>query len=265
MQPASSPEAQQFVQLPSGPLRYHVRGTGRPLLYLHPAGGVRWTLPLEKFAERYQLFVPVMPGFDASPMHEGIDSMRGLAELAGQFVDRAIGEPCDVIGQSFGGWLACWLAVQRPPLVGQLVLECPAGFRPHGTSPAVLDAAALKRALYLHPEKLPADGKPIETEAANRGMLAHYHATLGTDEALLARLGEIEALTLIVHGSADRLVPASSVQLLRARIRRSYLVYIHDAAHNIEVDQPERFHALVDSFLARAEAFMVNWSGAALP
>lgn len=219
---ANSPAVMQVAHLDGGPLQFYVHGEGRPVLYLHAAGGARWTRPLEQLAARYKLWVPVMPGFDGSAAHPGFESMAGSGALAGQFIDQVIGERCDVIGQSFGASVACWLAVLRPERIGQLVLASPAGIGSAGASPTNLD-----------------------------------------DEALLARLGEIDALTLIVHGNADRSVPASSVQRLRARIRRSYLIYVHDATHDVEVDQPERFHRLVEGFLARAEAFVVNWDGAA--
>jgi hypothetical protein len=55
------------------------------------------------------------------------------------------------------------------------------------------------------------------------------------------------------------MVPKESVQLLKSRLPRSYLVYVWDAAHAIEVDQPERMLLLVEGFLQRSEGFMVNW------
>lgn len=203
--------AVQVVHLDSGPLHYQVRGEGRALLCLHPAGDVRGTWPLERLSERFRVFVPVLSGLDGTPTSAAIDSMPQLAHRLGEFIDRVIGERCDVVGRASGAALACWLALVRPQRIGQLVLESP---------------------------------------------------SIGTDAALQARLGEVEPLTLIVHGSADRLVPAANVQSLRARIRHSYLTYVHEAAHDIGLDQPERLHRLVESFLLRAEAFMVNWSAA---
>ena len=98
-----------------------------------------------------------------------------------------------------------------------------------------------------------------EQEVANRKMLPHYGYTLDTDEKLLALLPSIDKLTLILHGTADRMIPKESVQLLKRRMPRAYLVYVWDAAHAIEVDQPERMLAVLGSFLERSEGFMVNW------
>ena len=142
-------------------------------------------------------------------------------------------------------------------LVDHLVLECPAVFRPEGARPA--DAEALSRLLFLHPEKLPPESKPAEQEAANRRMLPQYRAPDDPDSELLSKIASIDKLTLILHGTADRMIPRESVQLLKSRMPRSYLVYVWDAAHAIEVDQPERMLSMVESFLQRSERFMVNW------
>ena len=42
------------------------------------------------------------------------------------------------------------------------------------------------------------------------------------------------------------------------QIPRAKLVYVYDAGHNIEVDQPEKFVSLIRDFLMRGEAFIVN-------
>ena len=252
------------VSLSSGELSYFAAGEGRPVVYLHPAGGVRWTKVLDELAKSFKLHVPIMPGFDGTAAHAQVKSMKGLAALAGEFIEKIAGGPCDVIGCSFGGYLAAWLAAEQPQLVDHLVLECPAGFRTKGKGERPADSEALKKALFLHPEKLPPEAKTAEQEAGNRKMLQHYGSAADTDEELLARLPSIDKLTLILLGTADRMIPKESVQLLKSRLPHAYLVYIWDAAHAIEVDQPERMLAVLTSFLQRSEGFMVNWGTLAI-
>jgi pimeloyl-ACP methyl ester carboxylesterase len=245
------------VSLSTGELTYFVAGEGRPIVYLHPAGGVRWTPVLEGLAKSFALHVPVMPGFDGTEVHGAVKSTQGLAILIGEFIDKVIGGPSDLMGCSFGGCVALWLAAERPDHVDHLVLECPAVFRSKLVRPA--DAETLNKLLFLHPEKLPPGSKSPEQEVATRKMLRHYRGSDDTDAELLGKIASIDKLTLILHGTADRLIPKESVQLLKSRLPRSYLVYVWDAAHAIEVDQPERMLALVESFLQRSEGFMVNW------
>jgi pimeloyl-ACP methyl ester carboxylesterase len=258
MQPQASK-----ISLSSGELGYYAAGEGRPIVYLHPAGGVRWTKVLDELATSFKLLAPIAPGFDGTPAHASVKSMKALAGLVAEFIERTVGGPCDLIGCSFGGYLACWLAAEHPALVDHLVLECPAGFRPKGQG-RPSSPEELRKLLFLHPEKLPPETKTAEVEAANRKMLPHYGYSMDTDEELLARVPSIDKLTLILHGTADRMIPGESVQLLKSRLPHAYLVYVWDAAHAIEVDQPERMLSVLRSFLERSEGFMVNWGTLAL-
>jgi pimeloyl-ACP methyl ester carboxylesterase len=121
------------VRLASGELTYLQAGSGRPLLYLHPAGGVRRSKVLEGLAQSFTLYVPVIPGFEGTPFHAGVTTRRSLAKLVAEFAEGVIKTRCDVMGWSFGGCVALWLALERPELVDHLVLECPADTLP-GTS-----------------------------------------------------------------------------------------------------------------------------------
>ena len=91
-------------------------------------------------------------------------------------------------------------------------------------------------------------------------MLAHYGAEDGKDERLLQELDRVQAVTLILHGTEDRIIAAESMRLLKGRLARAFLVYVWDAAHYIEVDQPERLAAVVQSFLERSDAFVVRYA-----
>jgi pimeloyl-ACP methyl ester carboxylesterase len=250
------------TSLKAGTVRYHLGGEGRPVLYLHSAGGVRITPAATELARDFKIFMPVIPGFDGTGPLDGIEGMRGLAGLANEFVQTVIGGPCDVVGHSFGGWVATWLAAEHPDSVGQLVLQCPAGFRPEGASGLDGDPATVRRRMFAHPEKLPPEQKSIEVVNANRRMAGSYSGGVATDVELVERLSRLRCLTLILHGTKDGVIPVESPRLLKERIPRANLMYVYDAAHNIEVDQPEMYVSLVKDFLTRGEAFIVNWGDA---
>src|SRR5260370_14824046 len=113
------------VSLSSGELTYFMAGEGRPIVYLHPAGGVRWTRVLEGLSKSFALHVPVMPGFDGTSAHGAVKSMQGLAKLMGEFIDKVIGGPTYVLGCPLRGRAAPWLArplADRPP---PLLPACP--------------------------------------------------------------------------------------------------------------------------------------------
>jgi len=253
---------QREARLSGGTLRYYVGGEGRPVLYIHSAGGTRISAALTGLAKDFRIYQPVLPGFDGTATLDSVSSMQDLANLAAEFAEREIGESCDVIGHSFGGWVAAWLAVLHGQRVGQLVLEAPAGFRPEGVGGLGGTPEELRRRMYAHPERITTPEKAPQIQAGNRRMVERYHGAMAMDQELMARLHEITCPTLIVCGTKDGVIPPESGRLLRGRIRTSYLAFLYDAAHAIEVDQPLRFERLVREFLTRGEAFIINWGDA---
>lgn len=240
-------------------MKVETRGSGRPLVYLHPAGGVRWTAFLDRLSQARTVHMPTFPGFDGTAIDEKVKSRQGLGRLVGEYIQREIGKTCDVMGSSFGGAVALWLAIERPELVDHLVLECPGGLQ--SIDPALrANPHAFYKALFAHPENVGYEKKPEAIETQNRAMLAHYGALDGKDPELLPGLERIRATTLILHGTEDRIIAPESMQLLKSRLARAFLVYFWDAAHNIEVDQPERLAAVVESFLERSDAFVVRYA-----
>ena len=247
------------VELSTGRLRYAVGGGGEgsTLLYLHSAGGQRVTPALELLAKNHQIFTPVFPGFDGTEAHKSVKTMQGLADLAYEFEDKVIGHSCDVMGQSFGSWVGVWYGILHPNTDQQLVLECPAGFRTADAPDLSNDPHDIVSRMYAYPERRPPD-KPANVMKANREILHYYHGPTKRDEDAISRLGEIEALCLIILGTKDTTIVPECGQLLRHNIPKSLLTYVYDAAHNIETDQPERFAGLVADFLERGIAFIVN-------
>ena len=256
---AGEPFECKTIDLPSGSVTYHVAGDGPPVLYFHSAGGIRYTYALDELAKDYRIHMFVAPGFDGTPTHQGVDTMPALADLAAEFVDKVIGEKCDVIGQSFGGFLSVWYTVRHPDKIGFLVPQCPSGFRPKDIPQKPPGTPEEMRSrMFAHPERIPTGEKTPEQLAESRKWANYYHNSVGQDEALVARLGEIDCQTLILQGTKDGMMPPESGQLLMREIPRAKLLYVYDAGHNIEVDQPERFVALIRDFLTRGEAFIVN-------
>ncbi len=248
------------LQLSSGALPCHVGGAGQPILFLHSAGGVRLSPALHQLARSFRLYVPILPGFDGTARRANLRTMSDLADLAAEIIDSEIKQPCDVVGHSFGGWAAAWLAARHPDKVSLLALCAPAGFRPEGVGGLVDDPQTLRRLMYAHPENLPPEPADPARQSANRAVAHHYTGGKAMDRDLVGSLAKINALTLILSGTKDGIIPVESPRLLKAHIPHAFSVYVYDAAHAIDVDQPERFVALVGDFFARGEAFIVSRS-----
>lgn len=248
---------QTKVTLKGGTIPCFVSGEGRPLLFVHSSGGVRLTPGLEKLSKTHRIYMPLLPGFDGTPPDDRLRSMQDVGNLAADFIDSQIKEPCDVIGHSFGARAAAWLGILHPDKVQLLVLAA-ASIRPLGEQrPTGTHEDALRR-LFVHPENLPPESKSPELLAQNRAISLRLRGTPEQDAELLTRLADIRALTLILYGTKDGEIPPSSAQFLKQRIPHAMLIYVHDAAHGIDTDQPDRFARVVSSFLTRGEGFIVN-------
>jgi pimeloyl-ACP methyl ester carboxylesterase len=252
------------VELSTGPVIYHVckpvapTEALQPLLHLHGAGSVRHAHGLEALGRDFELICPVCPGFDRTPRHAGVDDMKSLGRMWGEFIEKVVGKPVDLVGISFGGWSALWVALESARWVDQLILENPAGFRLPHLPPLSNDPAIRMREMYVYPDRLPKNDRPLDLQEQNRQTMDGYHPGVRCDQIAIDRIGEIGALTLICHGTKDGRVAAESVRMLKAGIKRSHLVYVYDAGHSLESDQGERFARLVGDFCRRAEAFIVH-------
>jgi hypothetical protein len=85
------------IKLSSGTLPYAEFGEGRPLLYLHAAGGPQISRFLENLAKTHRVYMPTAPGFEGAPVHDTVRNMPDLAKLYGEFADKVIKAPCDAV------------------------------------------------------------------------------------------------------------------------------------------------------------------------
>ena len=120
----------QTAKLKAGPLTYLSRGKSThdaegkehlPAVYLHGAGGLSKSRVHDMLSADRRLIMPVIPGHNGTDFVPGVDSMPRLADFIAEFVVKKLGGRCDLIGHSFGGWLAAWVAARHPDIV-----------RPHG-------------------------------------------------------------------------------------------------------------------------------------
>jgi pimeloyl-ACP methyl ester carboxylesterase len=249
---------EHHVDLNTGPVTYLKGGEGPPILHLHPAGGPRVTPVTQMLARRHTYYIPTTPGFNGTPEHAAVASMPDLADLAAKFAHAVIGGACDVVAESFGGWQALWLAVRHPDLVEQMVLQAPAGLRPSGAPPVPADPAEARRVLYAVPDRAPVETRPPEVLAENVRQRNRYFGGISFDNSLQAALPGIKARTLILFGTADKVVPIETARHLTAGIPHARLTYIWGAGHVPEYDQPASTARVIGAFMELGEGYLVR-------
>ena len=133
--------AEHHVDADGFRIRYLEAGQGPTLVHLHGAGGPRLSRAHDLLAARFRVIAFEVPGFGESPEYQRSRSMPELA-LSMAHAVTAIGlDRFNLMGTSFGGTLALWLAVQQPDRLDALVLESPAAIRPEGHTRTILPQA----------------------------------------------------------------------------------------------------------------------------
>ena len=239
-------------------IRFMEAGEGAPLVHLHGTGGLRLTRGHDLLCRQFRVIAFEMPGFGASPENIRTQNMAELAMTMARAIGRLGLDSFNLMGTSFGGKAALWLAVQEPQRVSALVLEAPAAIRQEGGAPPSGSPEEIARRLYAHPERirLPPPPDPAIQEQ-NRRLVLRLGGP-ARDADLETRMRSLATPTLVLFGTADRVVPPEFGRLYRELMPNAHLVFVYDAGHAIAAERPEAFVEVVTDFLERHEAFVIS-------
>ncbi|MBV9322172.1 MAG: alpha/beta hydrolase [Chloroflexi bacterium] len=247
---------EKFVDADGFLIRYLEAGSGPPLVYVHSAGGLRLSRAHELLAASFRVVAFEVPGF-SGPANE---RSRSHADVGASLVRaaRQVGlERFNLWGTSFGGAVALWAAIGAPEAIDALVLDGCGAIEPPGGFPAVRSPEELHQYFYAHPDRHPL-APPLDP-----ALLAQRRALLGRMRAVPRAeveqaLTSLDVPTLVIFGTHDRLTPPELGRIYRDKMPRCHLVLLYDAGHEAAAERPEAFASLVQDFLRRREAFVVN-------
>ena len=239
-------------------IRYREAGSGEVLVCLHGGGGLRLSGTHDLLAESRRIIAFEVPGFGDSPVNDRSPSMEALAQTMNEAIAALGVDRYSLMGTSFGGKLALWMAIARPEPVEAIVLIAPAAIRTTSIAPSALPREEAMKLLYAHPERQPPEEPMPAAIAEKQGALSKRLIGPPRDEAFEARMGEIEAPVLVLFGTEDRVIPPESAHLYRETLPNCHLMMVYDAAHAIDADRPEAVASVAGDFLARQERFLVR-------
>jgi pimeloyl-ACP methyl ester carboxylesterase len=247
-------------------LTVQIAGDGPPLVYLHAAGGMMWDPFLAELARSFTIYAPLVPGTVAGEPDDigKIDDLWDLVLVYEEGMRELGVEGAPVIGQSFGGMLACELAAHFPALCGKLVLLAPIGLwlDEHPVANWVaLAPQELPNLLFLQPESEVAQAMftpPADPEAAIATIVAATWATgciskfvwPVPDKGLAKRIHRVAAPTLVIWGKQDALISSAYAAEFARLIPHNRVEIIDQCGHIPQLEQAERTLALVRQFLA---------------
>jgi pimeloyl-ACP methyl ester carboxylesterase len=233
-------------------------GDGPPLVHLHGAGGLRLTAAHDLLSRRFRVIAFEMPGFGASPENRRTQTMPEMAATMVAAMTAVGLNSCYLMGSSFGGKVALFLAAKYPALVQALVLEAPAAIRPEGMQPVSGTPEEIARRLYAHPERMPVGPAPDAAEAVQTLTLVRRLRGPPRDPALEDRLRDVATATLIVFGTLDSVIPPEMGRLYKELMPNAHLVFVYDAGHAVAAERPEAFAEVVTDFLERRDGFLIS-------
>lgn len=247
-----------FVEADGFRIRYMEAGQGTPLIHLHGAGGPRLTRGHYLLSQHYRVIAFEMPGFGQSPENTRTATMADLAATMAAAVTAMRIDRFNLLGTSFGGKVALWLAAQQRERVLGLVLEAPAAIRPAGTESPSGTPEEIARRLYAHPEKLgPLPIADPAIQAKTRALVSRLRGP-DRDAALEAQMRELATPTLVLFGTLDHVIPPEMGRHYKELLPNCHLVLVYDAGHAISTERPEAFAEVTADFLERHEAFVIS-------
>ena len=247
-----------FVEADGFRVRYMEAGEGPALVHLHGAGGLRLTPAHDLLARQFRVIAFEMPGFGASVENTRTQSMPELAATMAVAADKLDLDHFNLMGTSFGGKTALWLALQQPERVLAVVLEAPAAIRQKGARPSSGTPEERARQLYAHPERMPPLPAGDPAIQAKQQVLVRRLAGPDRDPELETQLREMAAPTLVLFGTYDRLIAPEMGHFYKELIPNCHLVFVYDAGHSIGAERPAAFVEVVADFLERHEAFIIS-------
>ncbi len=278
----------QFIQVQGIRTHYLQAGQNGPIVLLLHGGGldtadISWSGLIPHLADSHRVIAPDWPGFGESemPALKPI-SMEYYIRFFGAFLDALNIENATLAGISMGGAIALGLTLQQPARVERLILVDSYGLQKqapfHKLSYLFVNFPGVRAltwqsmrsrwmirymlgSILRRPGSITGDlVEEMFTKIRRPGVAQAWNdiqnteiTWQGTRTCFIDRLGEIKAPTLIIHGTADTLVPPALAAEAHRRIPNSRLHLLEGSGHWPQRDDPQGFNRAVLEFLGEPE------------
>ncbi len=253
-----------------GRLVYARAGRGPVVVFLHGIGGNRtnWTEQLVGLAPDFACIAWDALGYgDSDDPERGLEFDHFAEELAG-LLDHLRVARAHLVGLSMGGYIALDFMSRHADRVATMTLAA--------TSAGMGKLSDGARRDFVATRLAPLEGglTPAEIAGPVADVLAGRLATpkirerlreslaalrprpyMNTVRAIVttdfrSMLGSISVPTLVVVGEDDRVLPPSESEFLAAHIPTANFFMIESAGHVCNIEDPQRFNAILRPFLA---------------
>jgi pimeloyl-ACP methyl ester carboxylesterase len=230
------------------------RGTGRPILFLHPGIGIDPDAPvLAALARGGRVIAPSHPGFGTSQLPKGMTTVDDLSYFYLDLLDQLDWRDVLVVGIGLGGWIAAEIAVKNSTRLSQLVMANAIGIKVGDRETRdIVDIWALlpeefDQLAYFDPQIGQHDYKNLPEAASlaaarNREAYARFcWSPYMHNPKLKGRLHRIRIPTLFLWGTADRVLSNKYGRAYCAAIAGARFQTVERAGHFPHLEQPDEF------------------------
>lgn len=250
-------------------IAFEVSGEGAPLLLITGIGYSRWCWKwlIKHLADRFRTITVDNRCSGESGCPEEPFTMADMANDCGAVLDSLGIDRAMVFGVSMGGFIAQHLALDHPERVSKLILGC-THLGASKMAPLSAETVALLSDRSGTPEEQIRRGMPysfrpgwvtehpeeferivalrLDHQPAPEIFLRQLSATQTFDVG--EKAAQIAAPTMIIQGTADRVVPAENARLIHETIPGSQLVLLDGAGHLFFIEEADRVARLIDDF-----------------
>jgi 4,5:9,10-diseco-3-hydroxy-5,9,17-trioxoandrosta-1(10),2-diene-4-oate hydrolase len=277
---ARQPE-DRYIKVGNINTRYWAAGDkGSAVVLVHGLGGCieNWVYNVDPLAQRHRVYALDLLGFGRSDKTPLIHDFNILVKLINDFMKVMNIEKTSLIGHSLGGGLVLQFALDYPDKVAKLVLMDNAGMgrevitdfkicslpilgelltRPSLQGTARLWQEIVYDAGLVTPELVDMSYGIMVQPGAKKALLSTLRAGInfrgqrtGLVNPLINKLGKITALTLVVWGQQDIIIPVAHAQVAVNKIPGARLEIFDRCGHMPMFEHPGKFNKLVLDFLA---------------
>lgn len=215
---------------------------------------------INKFKDKYNVVVPILPIFDL-PIREV--SVTGLVGYVEEFLNYKGYDKVHVLGNSLGGHLALLFALGNPDKLHSVILTGSSGL-----FESAMGSTFPKRGNYEYIKKKAEDtfyNPAIATKELvdeifeittdrNKAIRIIATAKSAVRHNLGDKLHQIKVPTLLVWGKQDEVTPPFVGEKFNDLIENSQLVWIDKCGHAPMMELPDKFNEALGNFLAEVSA-----------
>lgn len=249
-------------------------GRGEPVILLHGLGAssYSWRYAIPELAKHYEVFAPDLPGFGRTDKPWDFDySIHGLHSWILKFMDHNGIKSARFAGNSMGGILSLWTAMEAPSRVERMALFGTPAYvenRPKMLWPlswpvigrlyewALGDVTLryIANTTFVDKTKVDAQmmaeyGLALKTAAGRRAVAEFVRRAIPPDHLeRVKRYRDVLHPTLVLAGELDRMVGRAGAERLAKELPNATLCLLDACGHAPQEDAPERVNARLLEF-----------------